>query len=118
MSYTWIPWTVAFLAPLSMGFSRQAYWRGLPCPPPGDLPDWGMEPASLMPPALVGTFFTTSTTWEAHWKDTPHIYEVTKNWDRNSAGYHSEPGLKYSREGMRRNEQLGSDECNESQWLV
>ena len=49
------PWTVALQAPLSMGFSRQEYWSGLPCPPPGDIPD----------PALAGRFFTTSTTWEA-----------------------------------------------------
>ena len=52
-------------APLSMGFSRQEYWSGLPCPPPGDLPDLGIEPLSLTFPALVGGFFTTSTTWEA-----------------------------------------------------
>ena len=43
------PWTVAHQAPLSMGFSRQESWSGLPCPPPGDLPDPGIEPES---PAL------------------------------------------------------------------
>ena len=43
------PWTVAPQAPLSMGFSRQEYWSGLPCPPPGDLPNPGIEPTS---PAL------------------------------------------------------------------
>ena len=42
-------WTVARQAPLSMGFSRQEYWSGLPCPPPGDLPSPGIEPRS---PAL------------------------------------------------------------------
>ena len=47
-----------------MGFSRQKYWSGLPCPPSGDLPDPGIEPSSLMSPALTGGFFTTSTTWE------------------------------------------------------
>ena len=51
--------------PLSMGFSRQECWTGFPCIPPGDLPDPGIEPASLMCPALAGDFFTTSTTWEA-----------------------------------------------------
>ena len=56
------PWTVAHQAPLSVRFSRQEYWSGLPCPPPGDLPDSGIEPVS---PALVGEFFTTSITWEA-----------------------------------------------------
>ena len=58
-------WTIAYQAPLSMGFSRQEYWSGLPCPPPGDLPDPGIEPMSLMSPALAGEFFNTSTTWEA-----------------------------------------------------
>ena len=51
-------WTVAHQAPLSMGFSRQEYWSGLPFPPPGDLPDPGIEPAS---PALAGGFFTTKS---------------------------------------------------------
>ena len=55
-------WTVARQAPLSMGFSRQEYWSGLSCPPPGDLPNLGIEPASLMSPALAGGFFTTGTT--------------------------------------------------------
>ena len=40
------PWTVACQAPLSMEFSRQEYWSGLPCPSPGDLPDPGIEPGS------------------------------------------------------------------------
>ena len=57
-------WTVALQTPLSLGFSRQEYWRGLPCPPPGDLPDPGMEPKSVTSPALAGRFFTTSATWE------------------------------------------------------
>ena len=59
------PWTVARPAPLSMGFSRQEYWSGLPCPPPGDLPAPGKEPVSLTSPALAGRFFTTSNTGEA-----------------------------------------------------
>ena len=59
-------WTVACRAPLSMGFSRQEYWSGLPCPPPGDLPYKGMELISLISPALAGWFFTTNATWEAH----------------------------------------------------
>ena len=45
-------WAVAHQASLSMGFSRQEYLSGLPCPPPGDLPDPGIEPASLVSPAL------------------------------------------------------------------
>ena len=55
-------WTVALQAPLSMGFSRQEYWSGLPCSSPGDLPNPGTEPGSLVSPALAGVFFTTSTT--------------------------------------------------------
>ena len=58
-------WTVAHQAPLSMGFCRQEYWSGLPCPPLGNLPNPGIEPVSLTSPALAGGFFTTSTTWEA-----------------------------------------------------
>ena len=49
----------------SMGFSRQEYWSGLPCPPPRDLPDPGIEPGSLPSPALAGGFFTINATWEA-----------------------------------------------------
>ena len=56
--------TAARQAPLSVGFPRQEYWSGLPFPPPGDLPDQGIEPASLTSPALAGRFFTTSATWE------------------------------------------------------
>ena len=56
-------WTVEFhKIHLSMEFSRQRYWSGLPCPPPGDLPDPGMKPESLMSLALASGFFTTSTT--------------------------------------------------------
>ena len=59
------PWTVAYQTSLSMGFSRQEYWSGLPFPPPGDLPNPGIKPASLSSPILAGRFFTTSTTWES-----------------------------------------------------
>ena len=69
-NHAWLfvtPWTIAYQAPLSMGFSRQEYWSGLPCPPPGDLSDPGIKPSSLMSPTLAGRFlfsflfFTTST---------------------------------------------------------
>ena len=50
---------------LSMGFSRQEYWSGLPCPPPGESSDPGIKPTSFMSPALVAGFFTISATWEA-----------------------------------------------------
>ena len=55
-------WAAACQALLPVGFSRQAYWSGLPCPPPGDLPDPGIEPASPALPALAGGFFITSVT--------------------------------------------------------
>ena len=50
---------------LPMGCSRQEYWSGLRCPPPGDLLDPGIEPTSLMSPALTGELLTSSATREA-----------------------------------------------------
>ena len=52
------PWTLARQAPLSLGFSRQEHWSGLPCPPPGDLPEPEAEPPSLTSPTLSSRFFT------------------------------------------------------------
>ena len=59
------PQTVGHQIPLSMGFPRQEYWSDLSFPPPGGLPDSGIEPAALMSPASAGGFFTTRATWEA-----------------------------------------------------
>ena len=59
-------WTAACQVPLSMGFSRQECWSGLPWPPSGDLPNPGIEPTFLRSPALAGRFFTTGDNWEAH----------------------------------------------------
>ena len=59
-------WTVAYKAPLSVGFSRQESWSRLLCPAPRDLPNPGTELTSLMSPGLAGRFFTSSATWEAH----------------------------------------------------
>ena len=59
------PMDCSHSALLSMGFSRQEYWSGFPCSPLGDCPDPGIEPKSLMSPALADGFFTTSITWEA-----------------------------------------------------
>ena len=56
--------TVACWAPLSMGFSKQEYWGGLPFPTPGDLPDPGMEPVS---PALAGEFFPSEAPGKPAW---------------------------------------------------
>ena len=59
-------WTVAFQAPLSMGFSRPEYQSGLRCLPSGDLPDPGIEPTSLVSAALAGELFTTSAIVSVH----------------------------------------------------
>ena len=69
--------TVACQAPLSMGFCRQEYCRELSCPPPGDLPNPGIKPVSLMLPALAGRFFTTRATWEA---------KIQRNWSPKRLG--------------------------------
>ena len=63
---------IACQGPLSMGFSMQEYWSGLPCNHStflGDLPNLGIKPVSLMSPALAGRFFTMSATWEISSKD-------------------------------------------------
>ena len=83
-------WAVALQAPLSMDFSRQEHESELPCPPPGNLPDAGIEPVSLMSSALGG-FFTTNTTWEAH---SMLILRVKRYWAGNlKAGLGWEIGI-------------------------
>ena len=88
------PWTVACQASLSMGFSRQQYWSGFLCPPPGDLRDPGIKLASLMSPDLAGGFFTVSTTWKALYTHTffkkafwcAEIVENTHTHEYNKTG--------------------------------
>ena len=63
-------WIIAHQASLFMGFFRQEYWSGLSCPAPGDLPNLGTEPTSLVALALAGGFFSTSATC----KDPLHIF--------------------------------------------
>ena len=55
------PWTVAHQAPLFMGFSRQEYWNGLPCLPPGNLPDSGIKPTSSVAPAWQAILYLWAT---------------------------------------------------------
>ena len=74
-------WTGALQAPLSMGSCRQEHWNGVPCPPPQDLPDLGVKPVALKSPALVGGFFTTSTTWEA--QISPFSFVTGYSWNRH-----------------------------------
>ena len=67
LSRVWLfvsSWIAALQASLSMGFSKQEYWSGLLCPSPRDLPNPGIEPMSLMSPALAGRFFTTGAIWK------------------------------------------------------
>ena len=74
-----MPWAIVRQVPLSLGFSSQEYWSGLPRTPPGDLPYPGIKSASLMSPALAGGFPTTNTTWEAPLKTEVTITsQVTK----------------------------------------
>ena len=75
-------WSVACQSPLSMGFSRQEYWNGLPWPPSGNLPNPGIKPASLTSPALAGGFLTTSITWEARGNTTGIVQNTTQQWKR------------------------------------
>ena len=68
LTHVWLfatPWTVVHQTPLSMGLARQETLEWVACPPPGHLPDPGIQPASLMSPASAGGFFTTCTTSEA-----------------------------------------------------
>ena len=58
------PWTVAHQVPLSMGFSSQEYWSGLPFPTPGDLQVPGIKPTSFLSLALAGRFVTIRATWD------------------------------------------------------
>ena len=70
------PWTVALQAPLSMEFSRQEYWSGLPFLIPEDPPDSGSEPTSLASPALAGGLFTTAPPGEPRHIHTTCIKQV------------------------------------------
>ena len=67
-----IPWTVACQVPLSLEFFRQECWNRLPFPTPEDLPDPGIEPASLESPALAGGFFITLSPGKPHLLDWLH----------------------------------------------
>ena len=83
-------WTVNLQSPLSMGFSRQEYWRGLPYPPPGNLPNPGIEPAYLKSPTLAGRFFATSATCEA--LEVFHgCFSVSPSWFSCDQWYYHSP---------------------------
>ena len=66
-----------------MEFSRHKYWSSLPIPTPGDLPNPGIEPTSLVSPASAGGFFTTTATWEAIYVYLIHFAiqkKITQHW--------------------------------------
>ena len=96
-------WIVVSQAPLSMRFSRQEYWSRLPCPPPGDLPDPGIKPASLESSALADWFFTASTKWRVHNVKRQecalfkHLQGRWKTCLRDSEGGEEREAQKYSR---------------------
>ena len=79
-SHVWLCRTAAHQAPLSVEFSRQEYWSGLPCPLPGDLPG-GIKPVFLTSPALAVRFFTTNVSWEA--QNNRHLFLILKAWSSN-----------------------------------
>ena len=68
------PWTVACQAPLSMGFSRQEHWSGLPCPPPGDRLDPGVEPRS---PALQSDSLPSEPPWKPNLNAKMNLHELS-----------------------------------------
>ena len=81
-------WAVAPQAPLSVEFSRQEHWSGLPFPPPVDLPNPEIKPMSLMSPALAGRFFTSSTTWKAH---NEILLSDKKQWATDTCKHKNKP---------------------------
>ena len=86
------PWIVAHQVPLSMGFFRQEYWSGLLCPPPGDLPDPGVKPTSLMSPALAGGFFTASIN-HLPWKTSRMLIFIVESASQHTILQHPSSGF-------------------------
>jgi len=72
------PWTAAFQAPLSLGFSREEYWSGLPFPPPGDLPNSGVKPVSAVAPALQA-----DSSLQSHWRSPESNVHILIQNDEN-----------------------------------
>ena len=109
--------TIARQATLSTGFSRQEYWTGLPCPPPGNLPHPGIEPLSFKSPALTGRFFTTIATWG---KTAPLTWEQVSYLGRS--GLQGGPRIllepEDSRAMLRRNWSLGEGKIDPLHFLL
>ena len=93
------------------GFSRKEYWSGMSCPPPGDLPNPGIEPTSLMSPALAGGFFTTSATWKAlEFVSVQFSHSVVSDSLRPHESQHARPPCPSPTPGVH------SDSLPSSQW--
>ena len=115
---------VALQAPLSVGFSRQEYWTGLPCPPLGDLLDPEIKPVSLMAPSLAGGCFTTSTTWGApqspQWG--PLCCSLWRPLSRPQVGFPEETSVFFQnwgwgpRRGWRKQEEVLTDTWESILW--
>ena len=115
-------WTAALQVPLSMGFSRQEYWSGLPCLPPGDLPDPGTKPTSPVSPALqvdsslLGSPHKNHMTWQITFslrlsfniekKYGFHIIFIRIQWDESRQGTESSAGRDLSMVGVRHDPRL------------
>ena len=116
-------WTVACQAPLSMGFSRQREssecWSGLPCHPPGDLYNPGLN-LSPLSPVLAGGFFTTRATWQALFKVYSHItlllisrnLKIATMWNASEVCQHYEY-VSWVRSGV---SEVGSGEARDVCW--
>ena len=91
------PWSIAHQALLSMGILQARIPEWLPCPPPGDLPDLGIEPISFLSLELAGRcffFLITSATWESHFQNT-HLLKIQKSWARNGFSWSKESAVQY-----------------------
>ena len=86
------PWTVAYQAPPSMGFSRQEYWSGLPFPSPGDLPHPGIEPGS---PALRADALPSEPPGKLSVKSLSRVRLFATPW---TAAYQAPPSMGFSRQ--------------------
>ena len=127
--------TVACQAPLSMGFSRQEYWTGLPCPPSGDLPDPGIKPTSLLSLALAGRFFTTVPSRKPQQLEELSLFAwvlkglffifffsisgIRDGLDRSKVRLPENPGRKFTSQGLGRKKQVPPRRtCSLRVWIL
>ena len=113
-------WIVAHQTPLSMGFSRQEYWNALPCPPPGDLSDPGIEPTSPATPALQADSLLLSHPGSTHcslsvakWQPTPVLLPGESHGRRSLVGYSA-----WGRKESDTTEQLHFHTVHKNLWMI